>query len=419
MLVGSDREVVRRVWALAVARGLRCVRRSTVVACAMLALIRSASAGIPEPDVIFYGAASASPPLQAGNIIEARSAETATLGEVLATFSVVNPSSPYVLRVPLETDDGNPTAGKARVGDAIRFFIRGSAVPNPSTFDLSERGLVVSLPLVLPAPGATATVTPTVTTPVVTPTPTRTSTPTRTPTPTNVTPTAGGTTATRTPTPTPTATAPILSVEPQCARLGEELAVPVRFNGAGRSIAGLSFALEYPDVELDVVSVACAPGLTQLGFSCISDPTPDPGTIGVIINPPFQFPIPQIPNGDVVIVTFRAVPEADPGLGLTCSESSPQCKPLTFLVTSFQNTSSQTVAGTGVNGCLDVVQCLQGDCNGDGAINSGDTICLILRFFNQLAAQSACEDCNGDGSINSGDVICVILCFFDQCPVVN
>ena len=51
---------------------------------------------------------------------------------------------------------------------------------------------------------------------------------------------------------------------------------------------------------------------------------------------------------------------------------------------------------------------LAGDANGDGNVNSGDTVGIINENLGDILAQGQ-PDCNGDGNVNSGDTICIII----------
>ena len=64
--------------------------------------------------------------------------------------------------------------------------------------------------------------------------------------------------------------------------------------------------------------------------------------------------------------------------------------------------------------------CRQGDCNCDGAVNAGDLVCLVTKFFDpSQQGTCACEDCNGSIELNAADAPCITLCAFGQCPTVG
>jgi hypothetical protein len=48
-----------------------------------------------------------------------------------------------------------------------------------------------------------------------------------------------------------------------------------------------------------------------------------------------------------------------------------------------------------------------GDANGDGNVNSGDTVSIINENLGDVLA-SGVPDCNRDGNVNSGDTVCII-----------
>jgi hypothetical protein len=65
---------------------------------------------------------------------------------------------------------------------------------------------------------------------------------------------------------------------------------------------------------------------------------------------------------------------------------------------------------------IDPTCVIQGDCNCDGKVNSGDLVCLIAKFFDPtLQGRCECEDCNLSGQINSADATCITLCAFGEC----
>jgi hypothetical protein len=85
-------------------------------------------------------------------------------------------------------------------------------------------------------------------------------------------------------------------------------------------------------------------------------------------------------------------------------------------------TAAALCAGEPTCGTIDIVPgcSQQGDCNCDGRVNSGDRLCLISKFFNDVPRGTCpCEDCNVDGNLNAGDAVCITLCRFGECPITR
>ena len=63
---------------------------------------------------------------------------------------------------------------------------------------------------------------------------------------------------------------------------------------------------------------------------------------------------------------------------------------------------------------------MQGDCNCDGRVTSGDIVCLVNKYFgDEPQGTCECEDCNLSGALNVADSTCITKCAFGACPETN
>lgn len=216
---------------------------------------------------------------------------------------------------------------------------------------------------------------------------------------------------------------PELLVTPVCAPLGSDVQAAVRLNTNAALVSALSFRLSYP-FELSIGSplfdVQCAQG--ALGFTCTSAVNNTFGFVDVVVAPPIPpvgDPLAILPDGVTVVNINFTVDEGlvNTGPSPVCSLDPAECMPLSLSNLSFSDDQgNEILGGLAVDGCADVLECVQGDCNGDTNVTTADVTCDIRRLLNADAQRSPCEDCNGDGNLSSADVTCTILCLFGACP---
>jgi cysteine-rich repeat protein len=365
-----------------------------------------------------------------------------------------------------ECDDGNRISSDGCAPDCTTEVPPPTVTPTPLPTSTAT-STVTQMPTPTPTPTVAVTITATPTrtptpTRTVTPAPTRTVTPTAavtltwTPTPTKtVTPTA---TPAQTATPTATSTpAPCgdgiagsgeecgepelpdcsagetcqackcikgcstLTVGMRKAFVGSQVYAPVEFDPGNFSVGAMNFTAEYlcePLTLLPPPSVFPGPVTDKVGaeLSSVIDEPQAGGTCKAtvaIINAPV-IPVPAMEKGDVVDLLFRVRPTED--------TSAPVCIPR--LSVAFGSTIGPDVC-VGPTECgsialVGVGVCTQGDCNCDKAVNGGDRVCLITKFFDpSLQSTCPCEDCNLSGQVNAADAPCITLCAFGQCPIID
>jgi hypothetical protein len=210
---------------------------------------------------------------------------------------------------------------------------------------------------------------------------------------------------------------PTLTVGTVCSFGDGRVRVPVDLDPMGFSVGALNYTVEYRDAFAQglVTLAACEPGESSETVaaeqSCeIDEP---PGETVVFLATPSVVPVPALPAGPITALVFD-VTGGRPG------ETIDVCIPPASV--AFGGTDGKALCvGEPVCGAIKVVACeRQGDCNCDGAVNSGDRVCLITKFFEpQLQGTCACEDCNLDGKLNAADAPCITLCSFGRCPAVD
>jgi hypothetical protein len=208
---------------------------------------------------------------------------------------------------------------------------------------------------------------------------------------------------------------PILSVRSARAFPGGRVTVPVALDPKGKAVAALNFDAEYhapfdAGLRIDTCETGSASDAALAQLTCaIQEP---PGEAAAFVANRPVVPVPTLEAGDVVELTFQVPadslgqsfevcipPESiafgDPG-GLNVCVGTPQCG---------------TIDVDGGGGCE-----LQGDCNCDGRVNSGDRVCLVTKFFDQAQRGTCpCEDCNLSGTLDAADASCITRCAFGLC----
>ncbi|MEM9774214.1 MAG: hypothetical protein AAF902_06510 [Chloroflexota bacterium] len=212
---------------------------------------------------------------------------------------------------------------------------------------------------------------------------------------------------------------------------GQITTVPIRFNDNN---AGLDY----------ISSVAFT---IDLNNACLSFDSTDSNTDGIPDSVSFT-----LPAGFVGTATYNAtdlqleVTAYDPTAPLATIPDDSDivsidfqtiCQPPVdgsqFVLVSFDNTPAatfgnnlgQSVAGSTLNGAIEVEYNAAGDCNGDGRVDAGDISALILEIFDGDSTVPAdapngtfdgdpvgCNP-NADAEINAGDISCEILIIFN------
>jgi hypothetical protein len=136
--------------------------------------------------------------------------------------------------------------------------------------------------------------------------------------------------------------------------------------------------------------------LEGTGFDVTSSVV-EPGRIRIIISPPFQNPLPTIPNGEIVTLPIHIKPDA---------------QEITETL-NFENIVGSDEYGNPVYigyvpGEIFITYIQPGDANGDGQINVQDVIYIINCILDPTFNPEGNPDCNDDGDVNVQDVICVI-----------
>src|SRR5207249_4974915 len=122
-------------------------------------------------------------------------------------------------------------------------------------------------------------------------------------------------------------------------------------------------------------------------LSCVRNEPPG-DAVAALLNKPVV-PDPALPAGEVVDLEFSVPADAHDSFTICIDPGS----------VHFGSTQGLDVCvGVPVCGSLGVASCRQGDCNCDGAVNAGDLVCLVTKFFDpSQQGTCACEDCNGSG----------------------
>jgi hypothetical protein len=181
------------------------------------------------------------------------------------------------------------------------------------------------------------------------------------------------------------------------------------------AVASLNFTAEYPAAfaaGIPLTECREGPAATAVGaqLSCsVADP-PD-AVVAALLNRPVV-PVPSLPAGTVAELEFD-VPADAAGV-------FPICLPESGINFGAPDGFDVCVGPAGCGGLEIIPGCTQGDCNCDGAVNAGDRVCLVTKFFDETQqCTCACEDCNLSGEVNAADAPCITLCAFGQCPVIE
>jgi hypothetical protein len=194
-----------------------------------------------------------------------------------------------------------------------------------------------------------------------------------------------------------------------------QVQVPVALESRGQRVAALNFTAEhraaFSGEFLMFEACALGPVAEAVGAELTCAPEEPPGEVTVaLINRPVV-PVPVLGDGTIAYLVFDVASAAAGQRLEVCID------PASVRLGSPEG--PDLCAAPPVCGRVDVrvPGCLQGDCNCDGRVNSGDRVCLVTKFFEEsLQGTCDCEDCNGSGEMNAADAPCITRCAFGQCP---
>ena len=213
---------------------------------------------------------------------------------------------------------------------------------------------------------------------------------------------------------------------------GENVSVPVRFNDNNPTIdyiSSVAFAIDLNNtcLRFDPADVSPADGIPDsvnftlpAGFVGTATYNATDLQLEVTAYDPAA-PLATIPDDtDIVSIDFQTIcqPPVDGSQFVLVSfDSTPAA--------TFGNNIGQSVAGSTLNGAVEVRYNAAGDCNGDGRVDAGDLSALILEIFDGDGTVPAdapngsfdgdpigCNP-NADATINAGDLSCQILIIFN------
>jgi hypothetical protein len=186
--------------------------------------------------------------------------------------------------------------------------------------------------------------------------------------------------------------------------------LPVDLLPNGRSIGSMNYTIDFTAAGGDLSVDKCLPGPAMLpaqaNQTCVA--TDDDVTVAIVNRN--VVPIPAIGAGSVSRLLFTVEPGAAPGQIDVC--------PVPGSINFGGTDGNEVCAGPSACGGVIVDSCmLQGDCNCDGRVNSGDIVCLTTKFFDPTRqGECECEDCNLSGALNAADAPCITKCAFGACP---
>ncbi len=210
------------------------------------------------------------------------------------------------------------------------------------------------------------------------------------------------------------------------AQPGSTVTVPVLFEANGASIGAVAFELDFDHTCLGFDATdgdsdglpdsVLAVGAAGFDLSVSYDGGDVDGELEILIS---QLPpLAPLPNGTLLELTFS-----------TCSPTpgTTRTAPVVFTATpspSFGDLNGQSVPGEVVDGSVEVLSGLRGDCNGDGMMDAGDLTACPLEIFDgdgdhwldaplgAFVGNPVGCDANGDTVIDVADVVCTGLLIF-------
>lgn len=222
---------------------------------------------------------------------------------------------------------------------------------------------------------------------------------------------------------------PIISIQERiAASFGAATTIQVAFSSGGHILSSTIFSIDFDQTCLEFnpvdangdgtpdeihftvpgdfsnsVTFSAEDNLGELDFS-IAD---------------FMPPLSGLPDGLLVNINFTPI----------CLPASTSIiTPLNFStspVPLFGDSQGQEVVGAGINGSVEILPGIPGDCNGDGAVGAGDISACVLEVFDGdgnvwtdvasgtfLGSPVGC-DANQDLLVNAGDFSCKALLIFE------
>ncbi len=204
--------------------------------------------------------------------------------------------------------------------------------------------------------------------------------------------------------------------------------VPITFSGGGNAISATTFSVDFDEGCLDFDPTdADSDGIPDaVSFSLPGDFTASvtyaaadtAGELDFAIAD-FSTPLASLPDGVIATVTFTPI----------CAPFGTSIiAPVDFGETpsaSFGDTAGQSVPGGTVDGSVEILGGIPGDCNADQVVDAGDISACVLEVFDGdgnvwtdvvggtfLGNPIGC-DANQDFLVDAGDISCKILLIFN------
>ena len=212
------------------------------------------------------------------------------------------------------------------------------------------------------------------------------------------------------------------------AHAGKTVSVPVNFTSNGHSIASTVFSVDFDqtclafdptDSDQDGIPDAVTfnlPGAFDASVTFDGDDTD--GELDFFIADLFP-PLASLPDGTLATITFTATCQPAPGdsiiapVGFSDDPSA-----------SFGNTEGQSVPGITIDGSVEILGGIPGDCNCDQTVDASDISALVLEIFDGDGNNPADTpggtfpgdpvgcNANEDAVVDAGDISCTVLLIF-------
>ncbi|MEM7132441.1 MAG: PKD domain-containing protein [Chloroflexota bacterium] len=213
---------------------------------------------------------------------------------------------------------------------------------------------------------------------------------------------------------------------------GQLVTVPVEFSGNGNDVAATTFSIEFDENCLslntddndgdglpDAVKFLL-PG--DFGTSVEIDLNDIDGELDFTIADVLT-PLTALADGKLATIEFQTDNQS-----CQPKDGSSRITSVSFAnepMASFGNTEGSSIPGKTIDGSIEILAGLRGDCNSDGKVDAGDISACVLEIFDGDGSlpQTAAEgdfagssfgcDSNGDGKIDAGDIVCTVLTIFN------
>lgn len=211
---------------------------------------------------------------------------------------------------------------------------------------------------------------------------------------------------------------------------GAPVEVPIELDTGGDDVAAIAFSVDYGQDCLAFDSTDSEPdGIPD----AIDLPLPSPftGTVDVDLNDHdgeidvtmFSIPVTSFPDGPVATITFQTTCTPPTGESLFAPVGFSQDPAATF-----GDSSGADVPGNTLDGEVEIVSGLRGDCNGNSVVTAADLSSLVLELFDDdgdhwlavrggsFAGDPVGCDANAEEVVDSGDLSCTgRILFGDNC----